>query len=29
VVINEGHNYLGHKKARSRKPDHLGAFLNG
>jgi len=27
VVINEGHNYLGHKKAKGRMPDHLGAFL--
>lgn len=29
VVINEGSNYLGHKKGRTRKHDHLGAFLNG
>ena len=28
-VVNEGHNYLGHKKAKNRQPDHLGHFLNG
>ena len=28
VVINEGHNYLGHKPAKGRQPDHLGHFLN-
>lgn len=27
IVINEGSNYLGHKKARNRHPDHLGNFL--
>ena len=27
VVINEGHNYLGHSKAKNRMPDHLGKFL--
>lgn len=27
-VVNEGHNYLGHKKGRNRQPDHLGRFLN-
>jgi hypothetical protein len=29
VIINEGHNYLGHSKGRNRQPDHLGKFLNG
>ena len=28
VVVNEGHNYLGHKPAKNRQPDHLGHFLN-
>ena len=28
VVINEGANYLGHKKARNRRPDHIGNFLS-
>ena len=27
VVVNEGHNYLGHSKAKNRMPDHLGKFL--
>ena len=26
VVINEGHNYLGHKPAKGRQPDQLGHF---
>jgi hypothetical protein len=28
VVVNEGHNYLGHTPAKNRQPDHLGHFLN-
>ena len=28
VVVNEGANYLGHKKARNRRPDHIGNFLS-
>ena len=28
-VVNEGYNYLGHKPAKDREPDHLGKFLNG
>jgi len=28
VVVNEGANYLGHKKARNRRPDHFGNFLS-
>jgi len=28
MVVNEGHNYLGHSKGKVRTPDHLGAFLN-
>ena len=27
-VVNEGYNYLGHKPAKDRQPDHLGHFLN-
>jgi hypothetical protein len=27
VVVNEGSNYLGHKQAKTRRPDHLGNFL--
>ena len=27
-VVNEGYNYLGHKPAKDRTPDHLGHFLN-
>ena len=27
-VVNEGHNYCGHKPSKMRKPDHLGHFLN-
>ena len=27
IVINEGHNYLGHTPAKNRKPDYLGHFL--
>ena len=27
-VVNEGYNYLGHKKGRNRTPDHLGKWLN-
>ena len=27
-VVNEGYNYLGHKPAKDRMPDHLGHFLN-
>ena len=29
MVVNEGHNYLGHSKAKGRTPDHLGKFLHG
>ena len=29
IVVNEGHNYLGHSKAKDRTPDHLGKFLHG
>lgn len=29
IVVNEGHNYLGHSKGRVRTPDHLGKFLHG
>ena len=29
VVVNEGANYLGHKKGRNRQPEYLGKFLNG
>jgi len=28
VVINEGHNYLGHTPAKGRQPDHFGHFMN-
>jgi len=28
VVINEGDNYLGHKPAKGRQPDHFGHFMN-
>jgi hypothetical protein len=28
VVINEGDNYLGHKPAKDRQPDHFGHFMN-
>ena len=28
VIINEGYNYIGHKPAKGRTPDHLGHFLN-
>ena len=27
VVINEGHNYLGHTPAKNRQPDHFGHFM--
>jgi ADP-ribosylglycohydrolase len=27
-VVNEGYNYLGHKPAKMRTPDHLGHFMN-
>ena len=27
-VVNEGHNYLGHKPAKDREPDHFGKWLN-
>ena len=27
-VVNEGHNYCGHKPGKMRTPDHLGHFLN-
>ena len=27
-VDNEASNYLGHKPAKDRQPDHLGHFLN-
>ena len=29
MVVNEGHNYLGHTPAKNRQPDHLGRFLHG
>ena len=28
-VVQEDHNYLGHKPAKDREPDHLGDFLYG
>ena len=28
VVINEGHNYLGHSEGKDRQPDHFGHFMN-
>ena len=28
MVVNEGYNYLGHKKMPGRTPDYLGQFLN-
>jgi hypothetical protein len=28
-VVNDGYNYMGHKPAKDRQPDHLGEFLNG
>lgn len=27
-VVNEGHNYLGHSKAKDRTPDHLGKWMH-
>ena len=27
VVVNEGHNYVGHKPSKNRKKDHFGDFL--
>ena len=29
VVVNEGNNYAGHTPGKTRRPDHMGAFLNG
>ena len=26
-VVNDGYNYMGHKPAKDRQPDHLGEFL--
>ena len=28
IVINEGHNYLGHTEGKDRQPDHFGHFMN-
>ena len=28
IVVNEGHNYLGHTQSNHREPDHFGQFMN-
>ena len=28
MVVNEGHNYLGHTQSNHREPDHFGQFMN-